>query len=149
MVGNAWSEYGYLIHTTLNYHPTIYMYSNGYLSITAVSTRTISLMKLGRLLKCQILSRYKCFILNTLYEEEWCPFVWKLTRNDVHRICHFMPMSFLDLFTCMSFQLFVISLHNAPDYMKPWWSSVKMRVSFRQINVLEFFWILESLNRFT
>ena len=36
--------------------------------------------------------RYKCLILNPLFENEWCPFVYKVIENCVHFIRHFIPM---------------------------------------------------------
>ena len=35
--------------------------------------------------------RYKCLILNPLFENGWCPFACKLTENCVYFICHFIP----------------------------------------------------------
>ena len=35
---------------------------------------------------------YKCLILNPLFENKWCPFVYKVIENCVHFIRHFIPM---------------------------------------------------------
>ena len=37
--------------------------------------------------------RYKCLILNHLFENRWCPFAYKLTENCVYFIRNFIPMS--------------------------------------------------------
>ena len=57
--------------------------------------------------------RYKCLILNPLFENEWCPFVYKVIENCVHFIRHFIPMFSVSFFTWMSFKLFVILLYHA------------------------------------
>ena len=62
--------------------------------------------------------RYKCLILNHLFENGRCPFACKLTENSVYFIRHFIPMSKVGLFTCVSFKLFVILLYHVPDQMK-------------------------------
>ena len=61
--------------------------------------------------------RYKCLILNPLFENEWCPFAYKVIENCVHFIRHFMPMFWVSFFTWVSFKLFVILLYHVPDWI--------------------------------